>query len=707
VLGEGRRALYGALGVAMLVACAVLPAAAADPGNAAPEIAAVSTKAEYVSGGDVLVRVRAHDEGTAKHLRIERDGVDVTSSFHAQPDGSLLGLVDGLSNGEHAIVARANGGGRGTPPGRTGRLDVVNHPITGGLFSGPQQQPFFCETVANGLGPALDASCSAPTQVTYRYRTTAGSFATLADPTTRPADLAQTTVDGRTVDYIVRVERGTIDRAVYEIAALYDPAAAPSPFSAEPGWNEKLVYTFGGGCNVGYHQGVGTGGVVNDLFLSRGFAVASSTLNVLDNNCSDVISAEVALMVKEHFIEEYGPVRYTIGWGGSGGAIQQQLIANNYPGILDGIVPAASFPDATTLNTVSDCRLLATYFASPAATALGWTAAQQTAASGFGTFGNCRSWHLAFASRTNALEACPSAVPVSARYNPTTNPGGIRCTSTEQVANQLGRDPATGFVYRPLDDVGVQFGLTALKSGAITPEQFVSLNEGAGGYDVVGRVVAQRTVADPLGLTRAYQTGRVNNAGLGLASTPIIDVRQYTDPASDIHTRFWSFVVRQRLVEANGTAANQVQFVSNAAGVGSATTEAFTRMDDWLAATAADDAPGTAAERTIRNRPAGLTDTCWTSATNAIHETFAYQGSGMCDTLYPSYGDTRSAAGAPLTEDVQKCRLAPVDWASYGVTFTPEQQARLAALFPTGVCDWSQPGVEQQAPLGTWLTWGS
>ena len=155
----------------------------------------------------------------------------------------------------------------------------------------------------------------------------------LADPTVRPADLAQTTtLDGRTVDYIVRLERGTIDRAVYEIATLYDPAAPPSPFTAEPGWNERLVYTFGGGCNVGYHQGHGSGGVLTDLFLSRGYAVASSSLNVLENNCSDVISAEVALMVKEHFIETYGVPRYTIGWGGSGGAIQQHLIAQQLPG---------------------------------------------------------------------------------------------------------------------------------------------------------------------------------------------------------------------------------------------------------------------------------------------------------------------------------------------------------------------------------------
>ena len=53
VLGFSRTALV-ALGVTVFAA---LPySAAADPGNAAPELEAVSTKASYVSGGDVLVR---------------------------------------------------------------------------------------------------------------------------------------------------------------------------------------------------------------------------------------------------------------------------------------------------------------------------------------------------------------------------------------------------------------------------------------------------------------------------------------------------------------------------------------------------------------------------------------------------------------------------------------------------------------------------
>ena len=660
----------------------------------------LSTRAEYVSGGDALVEVRTEDRRDAKHLRIELDGRDVGLAFREMPNGTRLGLLTGLSVGPHTIVA--------TVKGQTGRLELVNHPITGPLFSGPQQQPFFCETEQNGLGPPSDAACSAPTQVNYRYRTTAGAFATLADPTVRPADLAQTTtIDGRTVDYIVRLERGTIDRAVYEIAALHDPSRPPSPFEKEPGWNKRLVYTFGGGCNVGYHQGIGTGGVLNDLFLSRGYAVASSSVNVYDTNCSEVISAEAALMVKEHFIETYGEVRYTIGWGGSGGAIQQHLIANNYPGILDGIVPAASFQDSITLGTVPDCRLLSLYFASPAGVAAGWTDAQRTAASGYRTFTSCLLWHLAFASRTNALEACPSAIPVAARYNPATNPNGIRCTSFEQIATQLGRNPANGFAWRPLDNIGIQYGLTALQSGAITAEQFVSLNEHVGGFDVIGNVIPERVAADPIGVQRAYETGRINTGGLGLASTPIIDIRTYTDVPGDIHTRFHSFVVRERLREANGTAENQVIFISNSAGAGAMATEALTQMEAWLAAIHDDHRRASAAQRVIRNRPDDLSDACWSSPTAKVEEQFEYQQPRTCETLFPTFGDTRTAAGGELAADAFKCQLQPLDVADYPVTFTPEQLTRLQAAFPTGVCDWSQPGVDERPPQGAWLDYGT
>ena len=92
-------------------------------------------------------------------------------------------------------------------------------------------------------------------------------------------------------------------------------------------------------------------------------------------------------------------------------------------------VPAASFQDSLTLGTVPDCRLLALYFASPAGVAAGRTAAQQAAASGFGSFNSWQPLAPRSPARTNALEACPSAVPVAARYHLGHEPERIRCTS--------------------------------------------------------------------------------------------------------------------------------------------------------------------------------------------------------------------------------------------------------------------------------------
>ena len=70
------------------------------------------------------------------------------------------------------------------------------------------------------------------------------------------------------------------------------------------------------------------------------------------------------MMVKERFIEAYGLPRYTIGWGCSGGSYQNHQIADNYPGLLDGIIPGCSFPDVTsgTVPMVTDARLLDRYF---------------------------------------------------------------------------------------------------------------------------------------------------------------------------------------------------------------------------------------------------------------------------------------------------------------------------------------------------------
>ena len=168
--------------------------------------------------------------------------------------------------------------------------------------------------------------------------------------------------DGESRPFIVRVETGVVNRAIYEIAMLHDPADPdPDPWTKSAGWNGKLVYTHGGGCRSGwFQQGTATGGVLRKELLERGYALASSTLNVFGQNCNDLLASETHIMVKERFIERFGEPLYTVATGVSGGSYQSHQTADNYPGVFDGIIVGLSFPDVTssTIFTLSDARLL-------------------------------------------------------------------------------------------------------------------------------------------------------------------------------------------------------------------------------------------------------------------------------------------------------------------------------------------------------------
>jgi hypothetical protein len=72
-------------------------------------------------------------------------------------------------------------------------------------------------------------------------------------------------------------------------------------------------------------------------------------------------------------------------------------------------------------------------------------------------------------------------------------------------------------------------------------------------------------------------------------------------------------------------------------------------------------------------------------------------------------------AGDPITTDANKCRLKPLDRNGYTqtiggvklpVSFTDAQWAELQRAFPSGVCDFSKPGVDQ-SPTVPWLTYQS
>src|SRR5262249_55584938 len=116
-----------------------------------------------------------------------------------------------------------------------------------------------------------------------------------------------------------------------------------------------------------------------------------------------------------------------------------------------------------------------------------------------------------------------AAVPLALRYDPATNPTGARPTVYDENANVFGKNPATGFALRSFDNVGVQYGLAALNSGAISTTQFLNLNEKIGGYDQDENYVPQRTVGDAGAIKRAYESGLNLSGGGGMSQIPVFD----------------------------------------------------------------------------------------------------------------------------------------------------------------------------------------
>jgi Tannase-like family of unknown function (DUF6351) len=691
-------------------ACCMLLSSAAVAADV--EIRVLSGRADMVTGGDALVETNAALEKFNARL----NGQDITRSFRpGKTAGTLIARVEGLKIGKNTLEVKSAKG--------RAKLELTDYPTPGPVFSGPHQKPFVCQTEQAGLGAPLDDDCSAKTIVTYVYKSTQpaapggrggqapgalpSGFKPFDPSTPRPADLAQTTTsDGKTVDYIVRRERGTINRAIYEIAFLHAPGQPlPDPWNGTSGWNGRLVYSFGGGCAAGYRQG-GAGGGINDAQLAAGYATALSSLNVFGNNCNDLISAETMMMVKEHFIEQFGVPVHTIGTGASGGSMQQHLIAQNFPGLLDGITPSLSYSDITTvMSNVVDCSLLAHAF--DTATQM-WTEEQKTAVSGFATWGTCaQSWNRSFSPAFVLATSCNTVVPKSLMYDAKTNPTGVRCDLYDNQVNVFGRDPKTGVARRTLDNVGVQYGLMAFNAGKITTEQFLELNQNIGGFDQDGMIVADRTRADPIALRTAYETGRVNSGGGSLGSIPIIDSRPYVDPTGDIHDSFRSFATRARLIASNGRADNQIILRMPprvAPGGAGALVDPIRLMDSWLDNIAKDQSKDSPAVKVARNKPPEAADTCWTDTGEKIAEPASYASNGRCNQMYPPHADPRIASGGPLADDVLKCVLRPIDVSEYNQTLASDQIGHLKSIFPDGVCDYTRPGVEQRRLSGTWKT---
>jgi hypothetical protein len=325
-----------------------------------------------------------------------------------------------------------------------------------------------------------------------------------------------------------------------------------------------------------------------------------------------------------------------------------------------------------------------------------------------------------------------------------------------------GTDPVTGFAQVPWDNVGVQYGLMSVASGELTPEQFLEVNSEVGSWKdphemveegvpfedqevVIGNiaqkygipsdqvlgglatgqipftelfdpwssrnmnlaeadVVAPRRSGNLEAIKGAYASGLVFRGDLP-REIPIIDARPYLEGVLDMHNSHQSFAARQRLVDGQGHHENQVIWFVGADGDdvpagGAIVYAALDTIDEWLANLDVDPTltVGEAA-------PTQAVDGCFDTAGDIIASgadvwsgILDDESAGPCTEEYPVYSTSRIEAGAPITGDIYKCRLMPVETAIvdglYGEwTPTAGQTEQLSEIFPDGVCDYDLPGM--------------
>ena len=210
----------------------------------------------------------------------------------------------------------------------------------------------------------------------------------------------------------------------------------------------------------------------------------------------------------------------------------------------------------------------------------------------------------------------------------------------------------TGFARSPWDNVGVQYGLAALQSGAITPEQFLDLNANVGlvegveghgpgglsvhldcpavcavvGVDVWsarnmslspdgGATPAARREGNQEAGYAAYRSGMVFRGKLDI---PVIDWRHYLEHRLDMHNSHQSFASRQRLLNYDGDASNQLIWFTDArpgTPQSDPTPQAFLVLDRWIKNIEANP------EKSVgENKPADAKDACFATDGGADRE---------------------------------------------------------------------------------------
>jgi len=698
-----------------------------DPDGSSAEDTAqlrvLSNRPDMVSAGDVLVEVILENAAAAEELVLTRNGSDVTSVLHASPDNPLrlLGVVDGLAVGDNTLSTNIGND-----------LTVVNHPSGGPVFTGPHIQPWECQDTA------ADEDCNQPVEYKWLYKSSNPLNGGLLpyDPENPPDDMAMTTTDtGETLPFIVRQEKGYQARDQYTIFTLQKVGEDWTPVQPQSQWNRRLLVTHGGNCRGDHdtsspktddYSGTIPGNPLIDqsyiTALGSGWSVLSTAQLNLGHNCNLSYQAESLMMAKERFIEQYGELRYTVGTGCSGGAITQNMIANAYPGLYQGLLTTCTYPDVmSTATQFADYHILLRYFKTnmndPALLARDgtlFTVLQQNEVYGHldGIVNASVADSALFAEAVDPASHC-GGISDEERFDQDTNPGGVRCDVLSFMQNMIGpreqfpaedqqrdhwsqieKDLGYGFSGFPLGNEGVQYGLIPLQQGTLLPSQFLKLNTNIGGLDPSLNVTTERLKPDYPALPNAYRTGILNTV-VNMDTVPIINM---TGPDPGIaHDSVHGYWVRWRLEREFGNRDNFVHWGGLTPLIGDLTymSQSLVAMASWLDAIETDTSDAPLAEKIVTNKPASVQDQC-----------SGVPGQMCPEELMLVFGTPRTQAGADKYGDQVQCQLKPFSRAdNYGLGNTIWQEAdwqKLEQTFATGVCDWSKKPLAWQ-PTIPWL----
>lgn len=664
---------------------------------------------------------------------------------------------------------------QGLPPWQQQRpRDPFPFPIAFGdsgpaqaLFAGDKQYPFMCQGLDSGLGqPLVDnqqglgtpvyqqdddgrltrqiigysQDCLLPTRLHYFYRNQQQDWQRSDDQLPAETDDQQ---------LLVRVESGTINRFIY---ALFIPTSRQDQ-REQPDlsrWNGKLIYHFKGAIGIGFQQGQARlKRILRDMrpALEKGYAIAYSSGNETDNHYNILLQEDTALRVKQQFISRYGRPEYTLGFGDSGGALQQYLLAQNRPGLIQGGVAIVAYPDMTSQILYGlDCPLLEYYFDHLAEDKTFWqSAANRNLISGL-------AYHPEFSARAQSIENATRLLrlekPLQRRgatecnyswrgtvqmvNNPRFNTHYARYSNTVQQQNywthwQDNRDvygtDQDGRAPVPWSNQGVQYGLNAWKKGAISARQFFDINRKIGGWQpqqvfqperywlVSGASslldfspyqtanfshqgqamsLAPRTPGNLAAARGAYLSGNVFQ---GRLTIPLIDVRVYRDDILDIHHSWAALSSRQRILDHNGENLYQSIWMAER-NYKQIRWDAFAALEQWL-----DHDGGQPSGRALfaQDRCVDRHGQLIASGADVWHGNWNQQATGRCSQRFPFFQSSRQVAGDSAAASTLFCLRISIDHAIRSGLYQPldvsDYRQQLLQTFPDGVCDYRQPDL--------------